>query len=287
MRITRAAALLFLCVLIPASLEAQQSASPTPSAPTQAGPASTQAATLLQQSIAAQTGGVSVTDVTMNGTFMTTAGANTESGTITMIGTASGKSQATVSTSSGTRTEIRDISSGSPTLTATGSDGLTHAVATQSALSPHSCWFFPAFVLSSGLSSSAYASSYIGQETQNGSPVQHVAVWLLPSASTAAQSSQQASQQDIYLDPSSLLPVAMTFTVHPYDPSDPNRPLVAYRGNPVDSLEQITFSDYRVVQGRSIAFHTHTTLKAGLLNIVTDTQFLSVNFNSGATVTAN
>lgn len=295
MRTPRPLFLLLACLVVPAALLAQESGSPAPTMTP--GPQTPQAATILQQAVTAATGGTPVADVTMTGSTTTTVGpagansanstaANSQSGTITFIATAAGQGQSTVTTPAGTRTEIRDISSGSPTLTETGTDGVSHTVTTQSALSPHPAWFYPALVLNTGLSSSNYASSYVGQGTWNGAAVQHIAVWLLPNASSASQL-QQVTQHDIYLDPSSLLPVGMTFTVHPYDSTNPNKPLVPYRNNAVDSVEQVTFSDYRQVQGREVAFHIHTNMQAGMLTIVTDTQLSSVSFNTGATVAAN
>ena len=266
----------------------------------QSGPQTPQAASIIQQSIAAMTGGVPVTDVTMTGTATTTisvsgpsgtnpaTGSNSESGTVTLVATATGQGKSIVTTAAGTRTEIRDISTGSPTLTETGFDGVTHTVTTQSALSPHPAWFYAAFVLSSGLSSPNYASSYVGPETWNGASVQHIAVWLLPnSASVFGQFLQRVTQHDIYLDSSTFLPVGVTFTVHPYDATNPNAPLVPYRGNTVDTLEQIVFSHYQSVQGRQVALHIHTSLQAELVTIVTDTELSSVTFNSGATIAAN
>ncbi len=165
MRTPWPALVLLLCALIPVFLSAQQSAPPAAS-----GPQSSQAATLLQQSIAAMTGGLPVTDVTMTGTMSVTIGTNTESGTITMVATAAGQGQVAISLPSDTRTEIRSLSAGGSTLTELGADGVPHLVNTQSALSPHPDWFYPPFVLSSGLSSPEYASSYAGEETQNSAP---------------------------------------------------------------------------------------------------------------------
>ncbi len=263
------------------------------------GPQTPQAGTILQQSIAAMSGGSAVTDVTMTGTVTITSTVNqfpgapngspstsSDSGTVTFVATASGRGRATVTTPAGTRTEIRDISSGTPTLVETGLDGNTYSVTTQSAVSPHPGWFFPALVMNSGLSASAYASSYIGQETVNSMPVQHVAVWLIPAAqSTAsAQFPQAVTQHDIYLDPTSLLPVSMKFTVHPYDPTSPNKEYRSYRGKTVDTVQEVTFSDYRPVQGRQIAFHIHTQIQTMFITILSDTQFTSVAFNTGATI---
>jgi len=111
MRISRTAVLLCLCALIPLSLAAQQSS----------GPQNSQTTLILQQALAALTGGAPVTDVTMTGTVTDTVAParadqppSTDSGTITFVATAAGQGESVVSTSSENRTEIRDISSGSP-----------------------------------------------------------------------------------------------------------------------------------------------------------------------------
>jgi hypothetical protein len=289
--------------IVSTTASAQQTTSSTTS-----GPQTSQAASIMQQSIAAMTGGASVTDVTMTGTVTvtsnfvvpgntgsastsqsapTSAGANTETGTVTMVATSAGRTQSTVTISAGNHTEIRDISGGWPTLSVIGTDSVVHTVTTQSALAPHPASFYLPFVLTSGLSSGMYASSYVGEEIWNGASVQHISLWMVPggSWSGSAQMLQQITQHDIYLDPSSLLPVGMTFTVHPYDPANPNRLLLPLRDNSVDSVEQVRYSQYQQVQGRLIPFHTHTTFQTTHLGVVVDVQLTSVNFNTGATVT--
>lgn len=271
--------LLFACTFLAVSVSARQSTTnQTTSDP--------QAVALLQKSLAVLTGGAPVTDVTLTGavtnsiiTAGQTAGASAASGgtgTVTFIATVSGQSRLTITTTSGTQTEVRDISSGTPTLTEIDTEGATYSVTTRSALSPHPAWFYPAFVLQSGLSSPYYASSYAGTETRDGAAVQHVVVWLLSDASF--------TQEDIYLDPTSLLPVALTFNFHPYDPTDPNGTPAPFRGNVIDSQENVTFSDYRQVQGRPVAFQILTSFQAGSRTITSDIQISSVTFNTGATV---
>jgi len=283
MRISLAAALLCICVLIPLSLEALP-----PTSTVTGGPQSSPAAPILQQAFGVLSGGAPITDVTMTGA-VTVSGVISASGTVKFVATASGQGQVTISLPSGTHTEIRTDSSGSQTLAETGEDGVMHAVHTQSILAPHPSCLLPALILNSALSSSDYAGTYVGLGSWNGTPAQHVAVWLQNSNTLSLSTAdlQRFSQHDIYLDPSSLLPVAMTFTVHPYDSANPDAPLTPYRGNVVDRLEQVTFSDYRQVEGRPVAFHVRTsvTLPSGAL--VSDFQFSSVGFNTGATVAAN
>src|SRR5208282_6270106 len=106
------------------------------------------------------------------------------------------------------------------------------------------------------------------------------------SPASATQFGQQVTQHDIYLDASSLLPVSMSFLMHPYDPEEPNKPFIPYRGSNFDRTEQVQFSDYRLVQGRPVALHIHVTLQiSGTATITTDIQISSVTFNTGATVT--
>jgi len=59
--------------------------------------------------------------------------------------------------------------------------------------------------------------SYIGQETRNGSKVQHIQSYVYQAnwPSGATPSPMQLSTTDFYLDASSLLPVAITFNAHP------------------------------------------------------------------------
>jgi hypothetical protein len=249
-----------------------------------------QTASIIQQSLAALTGGSPVTDVTMKGAYTVTKASGTQSGTITMVATASGQGQSTVTLPSGTYTEIRSIAAGSASMIEIGPDGLSHAISTQTAVSPNPAWFCPALVLAAA-SLPNYASSYIGPETLNGEAVQHLAVWWLPGSSNSSASAswtqfwQQVTRHDIYLDASSLLPVSMTFLLHPYDPQNPGKPLTAYRDSSSDRPVQLLFSHYQVVEGRSVALHIHGILKTGAGSVISDIDISSVTFNTGATVT--
>jgi len=214
----------------------------------------------------------------------------TQSGTITLVATASGQSQATTVTASGTSIIVQDISGTMPTMTVTGTDGVSHLLQTESALTPHPAWFYPALLLASGLTPQ-YAASDLGQAAWNGTAVEHVALWRTNGANSSALLLQQATQHDIYLDSSSHLPVAMTFVIHPYNPNSPNTPIMPYRGMSPDRVTQIQYSDYQQVQGHPVALHIQSAMTVSPFDttsdLVTDIQISSVNFNTGATVTAN
>jgi len=280
----RACRLASIVCFVSLSTSAQSSSSDVTGAPR-----TLPAASIIEQSLAALNGGSPVTDVTLKGAYTVTDSDGTQSGTITMVATASGQGQSTVNLPSGSYTEIRSISANSAILIETGPDGVPHAVPTHTALSPNPAWFFPEIVLASA--SSFNSSSYIGQETLDGEAVHHLAVWRLPASSGSSAASptltrfwQHATQHDIYLDASSLLPVSMTFRLHPYDPNHPGKPLMTYRGNNLDRTVQLRFSDYQEVQGRLVALHIHSTLKAGARTVTSDIQISSVTFNTGATV---
>jgi hypothetical protein len=49
-------------------------------------------------------------------------------------------------------------------------------------------------------------------------------------------------------------------------------------------VQEVTFSDYRQVDGRQVAFHIHTKIETELITILSDTQITSVAFNTGATI---
>ena len=251
-------------------------------------PRTVQAATIIEQSLATLNGGLPVSDVTMKGAYTVIDTDGTQSGTITLVATASGQGQSTVVLPSGSYTETRSLSATSARMIETGPDGVPHAISTQAALSPSPAWFYPALVLASA-SLPNHLSSYVGQETLNGEAVHHLAVWWLPANNSSASPTltgfwQQVTEHDIYLDASSLLPVSMTFLLHPYDPNDAGKPLMTHRGIGTDGTVEVRFSDYQQIQGRFVALHIHVTLKTGTRAVTSDIQVSSVTFNTGATI---
>jgi hypothetical protein len=130
----------------------------------------------------------------------------------------------------------------------------------------------------SALGSPDYASSDLGLETRNGISVEHIAVWQMPintlPASSVAYVKQQ-SQYDIYLDPSTWLPVAMTFS-RQFDPASPNQFLAPAQTSTADVLEEVRYSNYQQVQGVPIAFHLQVLFQGTLFS---DIQISSANLS--------
>lgn len=296
MRTSHLAVLLFLCSLIPESLSAQQSA---PTATT-SGPQTPQAASVIQQSIAAMTGGATVTDVTLTGTVTLTTGTSTESGTAVFVATASGQSLGTLTMPSGIHTNLRDYTTTPRTGLMTLPGGSPQPEPAEDLTGPHPAWFYPAFIMQSSLASS-FLSTVVGTEVRDGASVQHVAIWPLGPAAARLTSGQilaqriaappgapqRAGQYDFYLDPSSLLPVGLTVNLRAMTPPVNGVSLPATVPALHEALyfqEEFRFSEYEQVQGQLIPFHIHQATGNG---ISMDIQISSVKFNTGVTIAAN
>ncbi len=289
-RKARPVSLLFAAFLVALPVAAQ-TASPTPTT------SDPQAVALLQGSLAALTNGAQITDVTMEGTVSVNKtgaltrvnwGPTATAETKTLIATDTGQSQETTVTPAGTEVVVRGVSAGVPVLSVTGTDGATHVIDTWSALTPHPAWFYPAFLLHDALSSS-YVASYVGQETWEGVPVVHIAIWRSASGASASASFKAASEHEVYLDPTSLLPVGTAFVVHAYDPKNPNKPIMPYRGKSPDRIVEVRYLDYQQVQGRPVAMEIQSSTDIipsdSPDDLVSTIQISSVTFNTGITIT--
>lgn len=267
MRTTHPVLLLLLVCLPPASTLAQTSSPSTPS-PT----SDPQAVALLQRALNVLTAGASISDVTLTGSAHSIAGSDDETGTATLKATSLGDSLVDLNLSSGTHIEIRNHS-GIPLANSlppgvslpselepigawSGSDGVLHGMAAHNVLTD-ATWFFPALTLERLTSSSSFLLSYVGQETHNGQAVIHLSAWLgvSPEASSQPQFAvlaQRLSELEIFLDPSTSLPVALAFNSHPEDNF--------FR----DIAIEVQFSDYQAVSGVQVPMHVQKYVNNGL-----------------------
>jgi hypothetical protein len=221
------------------------------------------------------------TNVVLTGTA--TAGGT--SGSISLTAATNGQSQIQLQLPSGSETETRSVSRFWRSGTWTDSNGAAHHVPVQDLTGPHPAWFYPSFILMSGLGSPDYVSSDLGVETRNGVSVEHIAVWQRPINSLPASSVayvQQQTQYDIYLDPSTWLPVAITFT-RQFDSASPSQFLAPAQTSGAGVVEEVRYSNYQQVQGIPIAFHVQVFFQSALFS---DIQISSANFNSAQGSTA-
>src|SRR5690348_13014356 len=261
-RTARPALLLFTFFLVPSGLNAQQVSSPTPRDP--------QSITLLQRSLAVLVGTNTIKDVTLNGNATWIAGSDNETGTAILRATSIGQGRIDLSLSDGQRSDVADISQTVPIGSWCGPDGTWHAMAGHNLLSDPS-WFFPTFLISRALSTVSYAITTADAETKDGIAVQHIAVYRQASQGDPnATLTQNLSRTDIYLNSSTLAPVAIDFNIHPDNDALTNIPM------------EIEFSNYQNTQGALVPYHIQRYVQNGLTLDVTVT---SVQLNTGIAAT--
>jgi hypothetical protein len=223
-----------------------------------------QALSYAAQSIAALTGGTSISDVTLSGN-VTWNGSGSDTGTATLRALGTGESRMDLALTSGTRTEIRDAQTGAPIGQWTNPDSTTGAVAFQNCQTD-AAWFFPA--LGSLAAGSNVILAYIGQETRNGGAVQHIqsSVYDPNWPSGVTPTDEKLSTMDFYLDTTTLLPVAVTFNAYPDNSNTTNLPV------------EIDFFNYQSVSGVSVPMHIQKYFQG---NLVVDVTISNALFNSG------
>jgi hypothetical protein len=231
-------------------------------------PTATQPAQLVQQALAALTGGQSLTDVTLTGTAQFIAGSDNETGTAALKAVASGASSLGLSLSAGPRSEILNASAVPPAGSWSGPDGTAHAMAFHNLLTGP-FWFFPAFALTSSSSASGATVTYVGPETHNGQAVQHLTITQPSPVDLNDPSYPHLSQLDFYLDADTQLPAALDFNIHP----DNNELL--------DIPVEIRFTSYTSTGGAQIPFHIQKFMNNSLS---LDLQLQTATLNSGLTL---
>lgn len=247
-------ALISLTVTIPAFAQQAATAQTNP-----------QAVTLLQNSLAALTGRQSITDITLAGTARYIVGPSDETGTATYKAIP-GANRLDLSLSGGARSEITNSTAGTPGGSWSGPDGLSHPQAIHNLT--NQATIFPAFTLTALNPSTNFVISLVGQETKDGHPVYHLSAsqqFPQMAAKTAAVE-QHLTKIDIFLDSSTLLPLALDFSIHPDNDAGLDIPV------------ELFFSDYRPTNGAQVPFHVQKFLNNSLL---LDLQFTNAQLNSG------
>ena len=256
---------LFSCLLAVAVASSAQQA---PTAVTQ----DPTAVALVAKSLAVLGGGAPISDVTLTGTATRIVGSDAGTGTVTLKALGTSSSQMDLSLSNGMRSEIR-------TQTNSGPQGVWLAPGgTYNAMAMHNCltdaaWFFPAFSVLSQLSNPYLSATYLGAETRGEESVQHLRFsFTIPAASLDPLGVySKLTNEDLYIDSSSLLPVALVFTTHP----DNN----AFLNIPVE----VDFSNYQAVSGVQVPFHIQV-LRNG--TVFLDVTIQNAILNSGLTASA-
>lgn len=222
-----------------------------------------QALAYAAHSIAAMTGGTTVSDITLTANVTWNAGSDTGTATLRALGT--GESRMDLALSSGTRTEIRDTQTGTPLgqwITPNNASG--H-------FALHNCltdptWFFPA--LGSLAQGPNVVLSYVGPETKNEQSVQHIQshVYQTNGPSVSSLTPQNLSTMDFYLDAATFLPAAVTFNTHPDNDATTNL------------LVEVDFSNYQTISGVDVPMHIQKYQQG---NLMEDLVVSGTLFNTG------
>jgi len=248
------AVVLFFCFA--ATLIAQSPSASTP-----------QALTALHSAFRALTGNTTVNDATLTGSAEWIAGSDDETGTV-VLKTTSVASRMDLSLSAGTRSEIRSSAEGGPVGSWAGHDGVSHAMANHNLMTDPG--WFPAFAIGNLLSSSNITLTYVGEESRNGASVVHISASEqfsnLPADSAAFM--QHLTAVDLFLDPSTFLPVSYVFNSHPDNNAGLHIPM------------EIRYSNYKNVGGVQIPFHVQRFVNNTL---TLDLQFQNASLNTGIT----
>lgn len=216
-----------------------------------------QAITLATKSLLAMTGGASVKDITLHVTATSIAGSDNESGPGILSAKSTTESRVDLNLSDGTQSEVRTSSHGGPADQWKSGDGKVIAAAQHNGWTD-AAWFFPALSSLAQVANPNYVFSLVGQEQHDGLTVEHLRIsQSFPSDTKNILRVGQLSAMDFYLDPTSFLPLAVSFNTHPDSDMNTNIPI------------EVRFADYRSVNGVQVPFHIQRLLNGSLaLDIV-------------------
>ena len=172
-----------------------------------------------------------------------------------------GRTEMTISASSGTISEVRPAAGRLSLCTSTGDTGKP-AITTPNCWSAAS-WVLPTFALANS-TVVARLSSTSATVTRGGKAALQITLQIPPTGHSASigQYITTISSRTIYLDPNTLLPVSMTYSEHPG--------YKTYIAIPVN----VAYSDYRTVNGVTVPFHIlktvggHATLNITINSVI-------------------
>jgi hypothetical protein len=206
----------------------------------------TSAATLLSQLSKAFSGGTEVHQVQLTGNASWHAGSVNDTGSATLSAATTGASQVQLSlSSSGTRTEAQSGQGTNLACTWSGEDGVAHAVDAGNCWRPV-LWFLPPLSLQPSLVPSFLGAVDLGTGTVGfgATSYRHLQSELvLPELTTKlAGDIMQRSAADLGLDPTTLLPAVLAYSIRPDN------------GAPISIAIEIHYSNYQAINGVQIPF---------------------------------
>lgn len=200
------------------------------------------------------TAGQVINSVVFQGTANWYSGSLEDSGPVTLTASSSGASQMQISLSSqGVRTEAQSGQGSSQSCTWTGANGISHAVTLGNCWKPF-VFFLPALSLQTGRTAASLGVADMGTGTLNATSYRHLQSQLVFSDTPTGITTDvmQSSTTDLWLDPVSVLPAALTYKIQPDSGSS----------TPI-SIE-VRYSNYTLVQGIQIPFRIQRYINGSL-----------------------
>lgn len=202
-------------------------------------------AVLLQLS-SAFSGGSPVRSVQITGVATWHSGSIEDSGSVTLNASADGSSEMQLQlAASGQRNETQTDPGSDPGCQWSAADGATHQIDFGNCFRP-TVWFLPALSLQPGLESSNLGAVDLGTGPvgSSGNQYRHVQSQLFSSnlPIDMARRLAQQSTTDLGIDPTSMLPAVLTYSVHPDNGAD------------VQVAIEVRYSDYHAVNGVQVPF---------------------------------
>lgn len=204
------------------------------------------AGAILSQLNTAISGGQAIQQVQLTGTATWNAGGLLDSGTASLTASTNGSSQLQLTlAASGQRTETQTGTGSSADCQWAGADGVANEVAVGNCWKP-SLWFFPALSLQPSALPTYLGVVDLGSGAVGSGPnlYRHLQCQLgfaiIPSALATSVAAQSVS--DLGLDPETLLPAVLSYSILPDS------------GPPTPIAIEIHYSNYQTVNGVQIPF---------------------------------
>lgn len=222
---------------------------------------------LINQGLALLNGGTTLSDVTLQASVTYTSGSDVETGTGTLQALNDVYGLVILNLTDGQRQYIRDVQGGWPLGAWVDVNGQVNSYAPQNCWTD-AAWFFPGLIFTSVPGNAQVGLVNLGAGTWNGSAVNQVQLYQWLSAQNAAIASavQGYGTEEVYLDPTSSLPLAIDFNVY----SD--------NGAPGAISGEIQYSNYQTVQGMTVPYQVQRLVNGTVVLNITVT---SVVVNSG------
>jgi hypothetical protein len=223
------------------------------------------AASLLTQAAAAFSGGKTVQSVVLSGNVVSSASG--ASGTVTLTASADGGHKIQWQIANGWHTETRSAAKDDRSCTWSGADGVTHEA------TGANCWtavvpFLPLISLQPALIPSALGTEYLGLVTNERGTYYAIRNQLIvgPGKTPLAVTQQirKQSTTTLLLDPSTLLPAALDYTMQ----TDSGSANIAV---------EVRFSNYKQLSGLTVPAHIERYLNGNLQLAIDLTQASILN----------